>query len=48
MTVEELIEILKTFSPDVRVKFVSTEDGMDEMGIQCVSYNREDGGPLFM
>jgi len=45
MTVEELIEILKTFSPDVEVKFISTEDGMD---IQRVSSNHEDGGPLIM
>jgi len=48
MTVEELIKILQTFSLDLEVKFVSTEDGMDEMEIQAVSSNREDGGPLLM
>lgn len=48
MTVKELIEILQTFSPDVEVKFTSTEDGMDEMEIQYVASNREDGGPLLM
>ena len=48
MTVEELIEILKTFSPDLEVKIASTEDGMDQMEIQQVSSNREDGGPLLI
>jgi hypothetical protein len=48
MTVEELIKILQTFSLDLEVKFISTEDGMDEMDIRNVSSNREDGGPLLM
>lgn len=48
MTVEELIEILKTFSSDLEVKFSSTEDGMDEIDVECVASNHEDGGPLLM
>lgn len=37
MTVEELIKILQTFSPDLEVKFASIEDVMDEIEIQNVS-----------
>lgn len=40
MTVEELIKILQTFSPDLEVKFASIEDVMDEIEIQNVSYKK--------
>ena len=48
MTVSELIEFLKTFDSDLTVRYLSDENGQDEIDVKYIFKNHKDYGPLLV